>query len=137
MTISADKRAELEGRVKFIVENLVEAFDMGWIEVYCRFDDTNDPDRTLCKTTGEWKYRRAALEWSLPQVALNSDEEICGTAIHELVHVLIEPLFGSLKESEQERLADLNEFSTESVSRVLCKLFSENLAFKKDAAKKR
>lgn len=109
-----------KARATAIVEEIVNRFDLGWMQWVVAFDPkAQDDNRVLCQTICDWYYRQTTLLFNLPTLASTTDAQLRGVVIHEIVHALIAPLFTSLTEAVQERLHDVNELSTENVSRVL------------------
>lgn len=117
-------QAAIEQRVNDLITRLSADFDLAWITLHNRFDPKNE-DRILCTTLCDWEYRQASFTWSLPQLAIISDEDLEVVAIHEIVHVLNAPVWESLTPKEQDRLGKLNELATENVTRVIAHLISK------------
>jgi hypothetical protein len=67
------------------------------------------------------------MRWYMRTCTGRSDDYLLCVAIHELVHILLNPLdslFASLPDAENEHMALVhsqhNEFATESVARAIC-----------------
>lgn len=110
----------LEERCIAVVERIAAEMDLGWLKIVNSFDPRNeDTGRVLCECRADWEYRQCSLLWNLHQVASTTDEDLEETTIHELVHALNDPVWGSLSGAQQERIARLNELATENVARVI------------------
>jgi|SRR5579863_2319099 len=102
----------------------------GWLDIKHIFDPGYDGDttidtdgspsvyRTTAITTAQWKYRYATIRWYLPTAAQQDDDTLALIAIHEYIHVLLAPLTSPHHKS---MAADLEEFVTESIARVIAK----------------
>ena len=113
----------IEARTTDIVERLCAAFDLGWMKVNVSFDPKNDDtDRILCETLCDWEYRQVTFRWNLHQLASTNDEDLELTAIHEIVHVLYDPVYSALTDSQRAKFHKLNEMSTENIARVISAL---------------
>ena len=122
MTQGIRDQSIIEDRVTALITRLSADFDLGWVTIHNRFDPKTD-DRVICATLCDWEYRQASFTWSLPQLAIISDEDLELCAIHEIVHVLNASVWESLTPKEQDRLGKLNEYSTENISRVIAHLY--------------
>jgi hypothetical protein len=107
----------IEGRVAAVTAQLEAEFDLGWLVITHRFNETSNADRVVAETIADWEYRQASIHWYLPVVANLSDEELLETAIHEYVHVLLGPIYDVLP--EREGIDKLNEFTTQSLTRAI------------------
>lgn len=120
ITEIADEAAQLVG--------MLDQFELTYL-----FDEGHDGDNvsgsgnqipqvsvTCAVTTAQWQYKRAKIRWFLPICATLTDERLFAVAVHELVHVLLNPLDSLLPEEDDDHwYADRNEFATESVTRAI------------------
>jgi hypothetical protein len=119
MTDTIRDQGKVEQRIIRAVAAMCDEFDLGWLKVKNKFDARSDADRVICETVADWEYRQTTFVWSLHMVAALPDEELDATIMHELVHVLIAPLWSSLTVPVQEKLHHHNELSVENVCRVI------------------
>lgn len=117
-------RDKIERRITDIVDELVEAMALGWLEVQLRFDEGPGAN-FMASASCDWQYRRIVIVWSIPDVAKCPDAELQLTAIHELCHALIEPLWDSHPGKEKAHVVKLGELVTENVARVVQSLLNE------------
>jgi hypothetical protein len=115
----------LEARCIAVVERIAEELDLGWLKIVNSFDPRNSEDRVVCECKSDWEYRQCSLLWNLHQVASTTDEDLEEIAVHELVHGLNDPVWGSLSGAQQEKLGRLNELATENVARVILHLLKK------------
>ena len=120
-------------RIELIVGRLQHRLNMdGWWTITHRYLEGHDGDETVdddgeksiygttAITTASWEYRTATIRWFMPVAALQSDEELELTAIHELVHVLLWPIYEVLPgEQKYKGIDKLNEYTTECIARVI------------------
>lgn len=119
-------RRKLEKRITAIVDELVEAMDLGWLEVQLRFDEFGNREApSVAKSACDWQYRRNVMTWTLPEASSLTNTELQLVAIHELCHSLIEPLWDAHPEREDRGVVNLGELVTESVARVVQFLLTE------------
>lgn len=118
-------RAKIEGRITDIVGELVERMDLGWLEVQLRFNEGPAAD-FMAAASCDWQYRRIVITWSIPDIARLNDSELRRTAIHELCHALIEPLWDSHPGKEKTHVVKLGELVTENVARVVESVLAES-----------
>lgn len=103
------------------------AYELGitsWLHITVGWDTKHadgDDGRIACTTVADWEYRQVGFVWNVPIVATLTDEDLHDTALHELVHALIAPLWDSVPEKKQEnkQIAKLNELAVENVCRVI------------------
>ena len=110
-------QAAAEARVMGIAAEIESEMDLSWLDIVHKFDPRNSEDRVLCETHADWEYRQASMLWNVQLVAASSDEELTDTMVHELVHVLIDPLWSVACKIKGAR--KLNEFSVECVARAI------------------
>jgi hypothetical protein len=98
-----------------------------WMNIVITFDSSHSEDRTACEATCDWEYRQVSFKWNLPIVAGLTDRDLEETALHELVHPLIAPLWDCVPEADQEntKIAKLHELATENVARAIRHLIEE------------
>jgi len=110
----------IEQRVMAVMDDLIEQFKLDWWRVRVRFDPRIDGDeRVVCDTTADWEYRQVGFVWSLFQLPSLTDEELHAIAVHEIVHMLMSPIWNELSEPQQTRLHKNNELATENIARVI------------------
>jgi hypothetical protein len=120
------QQAAVVRRIQNICETLEQEFGLdGWCQITHRYDtgmdgDTSDDDgvnQTTACTTTQWQYRQAQIRWYLPMAATTSDESLELIAIHEYVHVLLDPIYSVLP--TKPGIDKLNEYVTECLCRVI------------------
>ncbi len=107
----------VEARIIAVTSALEDEFELGWLDITHRFNESSNPDRTVAETTADWEYRQASIHWYLPIVANLSDEELVETAIHEYVHVLLDPIHDELP--DRKGIDRLNEFVTQCLTKMV------------------
>ena len=110
-------QAEQEQRILSIAAIIETEMDLGWLDIVHKFDPRSGDERVICETHPDWEYRQASLLWNIECCAARTDEELTDTMIHELVHVLIDPLWSVACKVKGARR--LNEFSVECVARAI------------------
>lgn len=132
LRLNKKDRDALVERVQGIADSAAEMLGMQYqYELTHIFDDGHDGDdavegseipqvyTTCAVTTAQWQYKRAQIRWYLPICATHSDESLFTVAVHELVHVLLNPVDSLLPEDEHGWYSERNEFATESVTRAI------------------
>lgn len=107
------------------------AYRMGlpaWLNIVVGWDYNHSEERVACETNADWEYRQVSFKWNLPLVASLTDDDLNETAVHELIHALIAPLWDCLTDKQQAKkhTGKLNELATENVARVITHLMREN-----------
>lgn len=108
-----------EARVRALAERVQADLGLGWCSIEHRFTTVFSADRILAEAEVDWEYRQASIAWNLQAVAVIDDAELLATMVHELVHVMIAPLWESLPDKIQAQTSKLMELSTENVSRSI------------------
>lgn len=91
--------------------------DLGHFTINHVFRETvkeDEPD-TLADTKAFWQYRQARIAWYLPTLSQFGKPEVENAMVHELAHVLLNPIAENMKANKD----DLMELSTENVTRAL------------------
>lgn len=63
----------------------------------------------------QWEYRQAQINWYLPTLALMDDEALDNLIVHELVHILCDPM-QTFVPAEHKKL---EEYATECLARAI------------------
>lgn len=81
--------------------------------------DTGTPDdgKTAAITEASWQYMHANIRWFLALLQSMTDARLFEAVVHELAHVLLNPLDSQLGDGELP--AALNEYATESVTQAI------------------
>ena len=111
-------RRQIERRIRHTVDRLVEAMQLEWLDIYLLFDEDGDR-QVIAKSVCDFQYRRVSITWTLAEVAVLTDAELRATALHELVHALLAPLWSSHPGQGKRSVQMLNELATENVSRAV------------------
>lgn len=77
-------------------------------------DDGND---TMAETKGQWQYHQGTIKWYLSSVCGQEEKYIDATVVHELVHVLLDPLQALIPGRKADEI--VNEHTTEAVARAI------------------
>lgn len=77
-----------------------------------------DNDNKIASASVLWKYREATITWFLPTAANCTPQELESTTVHELCHVLNDPVKDRLKDESDEQL----ELATENMARALLRV---------------
>lgn len=104
-------------RVLALFDEWTERLQMHWLHlVLCRSDTRNDEDGCCAADTeAQWEYRQARIRVYLPAIANHTDEDLEAIMVHELVHVLVNPMESLIKEKDTK----LSELSVENVAQAL------------------
>lgn len=86
-------------RISRIFTYWTDLLDMNWLHLVLYRSDSSHPEVSWCaaETEGRWQYRSAKITVYLPSLANHTDEEIEGVLVHEIVHVLIDPMESLMK----------------------------------------
>lgn len=101
-------------RIVAMTTALEDEFDLGWVTITHRFNETDASDRVAAETITDWEYRQASIHWYLPTMSKMTDEEVEATIIHEFVHVLQAPLLDLLP--DKKKTDKMSEFTTQSLT---------------------
>ena len=111
---------EQKARTEKFIKKWFDAMGLGWWQVdisFSRHLDEDLPD-ALAVTRCLWAYRKAAVDFYLPNVQSVDDEKLESNIVHEFVHILMWPLWDQVEEKD-ERARQINEYTTESVKNAL------------------
>ncbi len=102
-----------------IFRQILAELDLGWQDVTLYCVDTVHPTDswTAADTDAMWQYRQARINVYLPTVANHVDADLRAVLMHELVHVLINPMESLTKEKHTAQC----ELAVENVTRALLK----------------
>lgn len=82
------------------------------------YDRNNDNDKTtVARVWANWEYMTHHVKFYMPQVLeIEEDDQLEELVVHELVHVLLDPLSKQLKEDGDEAKLAINEFVTTNIA---------------------
>ena len=108
--------AEQRKRVLALAEKWQKRMDLEYITFRHEFSEAERADDRDCEgtTAANWQYRDALFTWYLPRISLLDPDHVELLVVHELVHVLLNPID---PKTHKKRL----EFVTESIARALIK----------------
>lgn len=119
-------------------------FEINHVFLESQFGEMTEDDflvTAVCET--RWNYLQATIKWYLPSAVRHTDEELEGTLVHELCHVLLAPEQALLEVKLDQARADLGgddfdqvqalmyermEMATEYASRAIMKAWQKNPA---------
>lgn len=92
--------------------------DMAWLSVKHTYNpNVNEESPFIVATTqADWEYRAGVIDWNMPRVCAIEDDTLESVVVHELSHILLNPL-EQLATKPHE--APLVEFAAESMARAL------------------
>lgn len=86
-------------------------------------DGATNVSLTTAVTNAQWQYMRARIRFHMPVIAASSDERLFAVVVHEIVHVLLNPLDSfTILSGDDPRANDAskaNEYTTETVTRAI------------------
>lgn len=107
---------ETRRRIKAVTKRLEKELGIGaWLKINHHFNDDGESD---AQSVARWEYREGTVDWNLAACGRLGEEELELTAIHEYVHLLIDPV-SSLVPSDPPINTKIEELATESVARVI------------------
>jgi hypothetical protein len=127
--MSIRDREANQKRCEQLVAKLVKRLDLGWLRVNHAYTTAREEDaasRICCRAVADWEYRQVSFIWTLAIASSVPDSELLEIAVHEIVHALNAPLYKSLTDAQQQRLHEVNELSTENMSRVILHLLEKS-----------
>jgi len=78
---------------------------------------------TTAMTNASWQYKSATIRWFMLNVMTSEDERLFAVVVHELVHVLLNPIDSLITADDNDKLAAvygrMNEYVTETLTRVI------------------
>jgi hypothetical protein len=83
--------------------------------VFIESDAGDGSETTLAETKAQWDYHQATIKWYLPPAAGSTEEYINGTVVHELVHVLVDPMESKLRGKHDS----ICEHTVEGIARAI------------------
>jgi hypothetical protein len=109
----AERLMGIEGRFQVSV-----LFDPGFDgDGYVDVDGSVSVYRTACVTVAQWDYARATMRWFPRMTQGISDTDVLAIAVHEYVHILLNPVDRHLK-AKNKHTRD-NECATENLTRAI------------------
>lgn len=103
-------------RVCRIFEEWTERLEMSWLTLtLVRSDAVHEEESTYADTNAQWQYRQAQIRVFLPMLVALTDGQIEAIIVHELVHVLVNPMASLLKDKDSK----LAELAVENVAQAL------------------
>jgi len=121
---------EQSARIEAMVEEAATFMDMAgqweFDHVMCEWDphDQEGSDiptvyTTAAKTTAQWQYKRAQIDWYVGRIATLSDERLMAVIVHELVHCLLNSLDRWINDDADDSYHELNEYTCEMIARAI------------------
>lgn len=77
-----------------------------------------DAPTTVGETNSLWQYKKATITWFLPAMVDIDDDHLQDCVIHELLHLVIDPLYDAV-DGSNEHIYKLNELVTQSLTYVV------------------
>lgn len=111
-----------KARVKELIDKWADVFELDQWNMTFMWTRVLNEDNSDCiaKTHGRWQYRHATIEFFLPIVAENdNDDELERTVIHELMHIILLPMAQCLVEDAEHQ----HEYTTVSLQRVAVRAY--------------
>lgn len=89
-------------------------------DLYHSFSEVNEDEdaTTAAKTKAQWKYHQGTICWYLPCLCSCTEEYVERTVIHELVHVMLDPMESNVPDKHHE----LCEWVVEAVARTAIRI---------------
>ena len=89
-------------RIQRAIDKWLPLLDMPHMDVRHVFVPARREDDTDCPadTEAKWQYRYAGINYYLPNFCSMDDEDVEKTVLHELVHVLINPIESQLPDDD-------------------------------------
>ena len=115
-----DEALERE-RIEDLVTILCGELDLTWLTVRNRYE-VREAEETAAEAIGDSKYRELTIRWNMALTSMMDEEALLATAVHELVHGMIGPLWDQIPDREQRTWSWHNELATENVARCLLAL---------------
>lgn len=106
------------------IEKLVEKWDslvppgFDLLHTFIEGSHEDDDARVLATTKCDWEYQQGRIRWYLPEACSQTVDYLEGTLVHELVHVLLWPLWGG-SDPDKELEHKLGEYTTEQIARAI------------------
>lgn len=107
-----------ERRIITITTALEAELELSWITIEHKFNQAPSEDRAVAETKTDWEYRQATIIWYLPQAALLDTEDLERVAVHEYIHIFLDPLYKLIPDSD-DHVATFNEYVTENLTRMV------------------
>lgn len=88
------------------------------VNVNHRFIEADDDEDAtiLAETKAQWEYHNATIRWFLPAVCSSTDLYLEQTVVHELCHVLLDPIERHVRGGKMDATC---EHTVETVARTL------------------
>lgn len=110
-------------RVCVIFDKWVELLDLDWCDITFYRSDSAHEDGFAADCAAKWQYRHAIVRVYLPAIANHTDGDIEGIIVHELCHILLNPVDSVLP----RKFSDQCELATENVARAFLALYRDKL----------
>lgn len=111
--------AKQKKRVQKYIDKWFKTIGLGWFRVGFEWDrERDDKDSgTVARTYSQWQYKQATITWFLPAVALQPDDELEATVVHEFSHILLSGL--AQQTDDDISTKQINEYTTELVANAI------------------
>lgn len=99
------------------VDKWVAILDMQWVEITLARNDSfhAEEEEVAAATSTKWSYRQADIRAYLPVIVGYTDAQMDILVVHELVHVLVNPMEDELPSKYEKQC----ELAVESVARAI------------------
>lgn len=111
-TVRRIQRMALKWEKLLGFDKLGTKVDHRFLEAFRERGEEDEP-LIIADTTAYWEYRSACIRWFLPAAIRLDDAALENAVLHELVHVLVNPMECRLTD---EKDTDLNEFTVETIT---------------------
>jgi len=105
-----------------IIEEWEPRLDLPGITVRHKFHETtldpSNPDQTAAVCTTKWEYRTANIDWYLPNLCDQDEQDLEQIVVHEYCHVLNAPVEAHTSAANSK----FCEIAAENVARALLKV---------------
>lgn len=103
-------------RVEKYLKKWIKPMGIKWHRLDVIFDrNYEESDKEiLANSQSLWQYRKASITFYLPVVDKCSDDDLEHNVVHELVHILLAPLWYNCNKSDE--MSQINEYTVESIT---------------------
>ena len=114
-----------KARIKKFIRKWENVFELDQWDIIYYWTREYDKDDARANVRGRWQYRHALIEFFLPEIADEKDDDIIEkSVIHELIHIILLPMSKGKASNEQE-------YTTVSLQRAIVRAYLMGLKEKK------